>query len=122
MRRAKQLGSVTFDMNTLFIREEMENSKVLAEMHMTAAGSHVVYETQIVTPYITLDSKRYGWINDEQREAILEMWETPGATYTLTYDDDTTVEVRPAREKKLSITPLYEGACYYTAVIPLAKV
>lgn len=122
MKRAKQLGNVVFQKNSLFVKEEMEGSKVMAEMKMTSAGTHVVYEVPITTPYITLDSGMYGWIDDSQRQELIDMWNNIGSTYTLTYTDNTTDTVRMAREKRLVITPLYEGCDTFTAVIPLAKV
>ena len=121
MLRAKSLDSVTFTENTLFIQEEFQNAKVMGKMRMSAAGTHIVYQATINTPYITLDSKEYGWVDDTQKEALEAMWETLGATYTLTYDDDTTETVRMATEKNIVFEPLFEGACKYRAVIPLAK-
>ena len=121
MKRVKQLGTVVFSLNSLFIQEEESSNKVMGEVNMSASGSHIVYEAAITTPYITLDSKQYGWITEAQRLAIVAMWEALGTTYTLTYTDDTTETVRMAREKNLTFTPLYEGAKKYTATIPLAK-
>lgn len=122
MRRAKQLGTVVFGMNTLFIREEMDDASVMSEVVMSAAGTHIVYEAEILTPYITLDSKQYGWVTEAQRAELVSMRKQLDTTFTLTYDDDTTETVRFAKEKKMVLTPLYEGSDKYTAVIPLAKV
>ncbi|WP_297525118.1 hypothetical protein [Sulfurovum sp.] len=121
MKRAKQLGSVVFDMNSLFIREEMSPSNIMADTVMSAAGSHIVYEADILTPYITLDSKQYGWIREQQAEELKSMWGQIGLVFVLTYDDDSTETVRMAHEKQLALTPIYEGSDKYTAVIPLAK-
>ena len=122
MLRASSLGSVSFDTNTLFIQEEFSNAKVMGEAVMSAAGTHIVYTATIKTPYITLDSKNYGIITDTQKTALEVMWESPGTTQTLTYDDSTTETVRMAVEKDLIFTELWEGACKYRAIIPLAKV
>ena len=122
MLRAKSLGAVTFDTNTLFIQEQYNSNSVQGEMVMSAGGTHIAYESPIVTPYITLDSNQHGIITEVQREALLTMWNTLDTTYTLTYDDDTTDEVRMAIEKKIIFTPLFEGACEFRAIIPLAKV
>ena len=121
MLRAKSLGSVTFETNTLFIREQYSSSEVMGEAIMSASGSHIVYEAEINTPYITLDSKQYGLITEAQREALMTMWNTLDTTYTLTYDDTTTETVRMAKEKDISFTPLFEGSCEFTCIIPLAK-
>ena len=122
MLRAKSLGAVSFDVNTLFIEEQYNNDSVDGIAILSASGSHIVYESAINTPYITLDSKQYGIITEEQRAALIVMWETLDTTYTLTYDDDTTEVVRMAKEKQLVFTPLFEGSCEFRAVIPLAKV
>lgn len=121
MLRATSLGAVTFSINTLFIREQHETSEVMGEMQMSVAGSHIVYEASIATPYITLDSKQHGVIDETQRAALMTMWNTLDTTYTLTYDDASTETVRMAREKKIVFTPLFEGSCQFTCVIPLAK-
>ena len=118
--KAKSLGSVTF-LYELWVAEFEAPDNVMSEMRMSAAGSHVVYEAAIETPYITLVSKENGWLNEQNVSDLKTSWADLGATLTLTYDDDTTETVRMAREKELVFTPLYEGACYYTAQIPLAK-
>ena len=123
MLRAKSLGAVTFDYtNKLFIKEEFDNGSVLGEMNMSADGTHIVYEASISTPYITLESRQHSIISEAQRVALMTMWETLDTTYTLTYSDDSTDTVRMAKEKKIVFTELWEGACQYRAVIPLAKV
>ena len=121
MLRAKQLGSVIFGTNTLFIQEEFTDDTSQGSMIMSAAGTHIVYESEIHTPYITLDSKQNGIITDEQRVALVAMRKQLDTTFVLTYDDDTTETVRFAKEKKMVFTPRWEGCTQYTAVIPLAK-
>lgn len=122
MLRAKQLGTVIFGLNTLFIQEEMSDDSVMAETVMSAKGTHIVFQAEIFTPYITLDSKQFGWVLEAQRLELVAMRKQLGTTFTLTYDDDETEEVRFAREKKMIFTPLFEGSKKYTVVIPLAKV
>lgn len=121
MKRAKQLDTIVFNLNTLFIQEEMMNDSVMGQMKMSGAGTHIVYEAEIFTPYITLDSEQHGWLTEAQVEALTALWMQLDTTFTLTYDDDTTDTVRFAKEKKMQFTPLYEGSCNYTAIIPLAK-
>ena len=121
MKRAKQIGSVVFGMNTLFIQEEMSDDSIASEVYMSAAGTHIVYESEILTPYITLDSKQYGWITETQMAELVSMRRQIGTSFTLTYDDNSTELVRFAKEKKMTFTPLFEGSKKYTAVIPLAK-
>jgi len=121
MKRAKQLGTVTFNQNTLFIQEEFANDNVRGAMRMSAAGTHIIWGATIYTPYITLDSHEMGWLSEADKDAIIQMWRDFSTTQTLTYDDDSTDTVRMAVEKDLVFTPLYEGACIYKAIIPTAK-
>lgn len=120
MKMAKQLETVLFD-DPMYIREEADNDSIMSEVHMSGAGTHIVYEAEIKTPYITLESGQSGWITEDQLNTLTTMWKQIGLTYTLVYDDNSTVTVRMAKEKRMVFTPLYEGACIYTAVIPLAK-
>jgi len=122
MIRATSLGAVTFDTNTLFIQEQYNSNNVMGEVAMSSAGTHIAYEATIHTPYITLDSKEHGIITEAQRAALETMWATLDTTYTLTYDDTTTQEVRMTHEKQLVFTPLFEGSCQFRAIIPLAAV
>ena len=123
MLRAKQLGAVVFNNpNTLFIQEQYANDDILGKVYMSAASTHIVYESTIETPYITLDSKQYGIITEAQRSALETMWEALDTTYTLTYDNSATETVRMAHEKKMIFTELWEGACSFRVILPLAKV
>lgn len=122
MKRVKQLGAIVFELNPMWINEELTDESILAESILSAGGVHVVFEAEIKTPFITLESGD-GWITEAERVALVAMWKTLGSTYTLTYEDDTTEQVRLAREKKLVFTPISEGNCeYYTCTIPLAKI
>ena len=123
MKRVKKIGNVEFTHNTLFIKEEMGGAGVQAESFLTGDGSRVVYELEIKTPYLTAYSGTYGWIDESQRAALVDMWNDVGAVTTVTYADDTVENVRMAREKagEFVFTPLFEGACKFTATIPLCK-
>ena len=122
MKRAKSIGTVTFEINSLFIKEEEENDSIVSEMFMSSDGTHIVFEAEIYTPYITLSSKSHGWINETQRLELVSMWKQLDTTFTLTYTDNTTETVRFAREKKMQLIPISEGAELYRGLIPLAKV
>lgn len=121
MLRATSLGAVTFDTNTLFIQEQYNSNSVDGLMKMSTEGTHIVYESAINTPYITLDSREHGLLTEANRAAIMTMWEALDTTYTLTYDNAATETVRFAHEKKIVFTELYEGACLFKCIIPLAK-
>lgn len=120
--RVKKLGNVEFTTNPLFVAEDDQPADIMSTMRMAADGSHVVFAQKIVTPYITLESRENGWIDDAQRLELLGMREQLGSTWELEYTDGTTETVRIAVEKQMSFTPLWEGCDHYTAVIPLAKI
>lgn len=121
--RVKQLGAVVFENNTIFVDESFNPKNVLSEMRMSGAGTHIVYESAINTPYVTLNSMEYSWVTKEQKTALELMWEALGVNYVIIYEDDSTADVRMAREKDLVFTPLSEGSCdFYKVLIPLAKV
>ncbi len=120
--QVKQLGTIVFDHNYIHINEDSAPATVMSETSMSMAGTHIVFEAEIFTPYITLDSQQDSWITDIQKAQLETMWGQLGSTWTLTYDDDSTETVRMAREKQISFTPLFEGGCeYFRVVIPLAK-
>lgn len=120
--RVKRLGNVMFEMNPLFVKEDDAPDDLIGMMRMAADGSHVVFAQKIITPYITLESRENGWLDDTQRLALLAMREQLGNTWELEYVDGSTETVRIAMEKQMSFTPLWEGCDHYTAVIPLAKI
>lgn len=120
--RVKRLGNVMFDFNSLFVVEDEAPANVTGTMRLAADGSHVAFAQRIVTPYITLESRENGWINDAQRLELLDMWGQLDATWELEYVDGSVETVRMAHEKQLNFTPLWEGCDDYTAVIPLARI
>ncbi len=122
MKRAKSLDTVTFSMNTLFIQEEFTDNSLLAEAKLSAAGTRISYVAVINTPNITLDSKEYGWIKEEEKNLIDIMFLDIDSTFILTYNDDTTDEVMFRHEVPPSFTATHEGSQTYTAIIPLVKV
>ncbi len=121
MKKATQIEGVVFDY-PLWVTQEEVPDNVLGEMRMSAAGTHVAFATEILTPYITLRSKESGWLSETHVEQLKDMRKNIGASFTVYFDDSTTETVRFAHEKQMVITPLFEGACNYTVEIPLAKV
>lgn len=121
--RVKSLGAVVFGLNTMHVDEAMAPSNIVAQMRLSGAGTHIVYQSEILTPYITLNSLSSSWITKDQKDALELMWQDLDTTYTLTYEDDSTDQVRMAREKQLEFTRLTEtNKDYYKVMIPLAKV
>jgi hypothetical protein len=122
MKRAKQLGSVVFTRNTLFIKEEFEPSNWMEERVISADGTDIVYVAEHKTPNITLLSEQYGALDEAQRSAIIAMYNDVDNNVLLTYDDGSTDQVRIRRDTPPVFTPMFEGACTYTATISLARV
>ncbi len=121
MLRAKKLGNVEFNHNTLFIEEEFIPANVEGEEIPSAAGTYIYYAATIETPHITLDGRSYGWVTDEQRIELISMWASLGTLYLLTYNDDSTNTVIMRPDKAPEFKEIYEGACRYNAKIYLTK-
>lgn len=119
--KALSVGTTTF-LYELWVEEFEKPADIQGEMVMSAAGSHIVYASDISTPYITLVAKEHGWLSEANVAALKVQYASLGSTYTLTYKGATTDTVRFAHERGITFTPLYEGACYYRATIHLAKV
>lgn len=120
-QKVKQIGSVVL-FKPLYVKEFNEPNTMAGESIMSAAGSHIVYSAPINTPYRTLETLAdSGWLDETNVSDLKALWLTD-ATYTLTYDDDTTETVRFAHEKQITFNPVSLGACYYNVVIPMAKV
>ncbi len=121
MKRAIQLGTVVFKPNSLFILEEFIPSNRPAKNYESAANTDIYFVATDVTPEITLLSKEYGVLTDQQRRTLLDMYEDTTQTYTLTYNDATTDIVRFRWSEPLVFTETYEGSCHYRVTLPLAK-
>lgn len=119
--RAKSLGLVTFD-HTLHMQENLSPNSVMSEVMMSAGGAHIVYQAEIKTPYITLVSRKHGWLKEDTKNALIELYNQLNTTFTLTYSDDSTDLVRFAHEKGISFDPVSESSEYFFATINLAKV
>lgn len=120
-KRAIGIDSVVFD-HKLFYLELDEPNDIECEVETTATGTQVVWQREILTPYITLSSKQNGWLGHDTKTAIMSLYRQLDTTFTLYFDDGSTEDVRFAHEKQITFTPLNEGCDTYTAQINLAKV
>lgn len=120
-KKAIQLDSIVFD-HSLFIEEEDAPNNIQSEVNLTESGVHVVWQSEIKTPYITLISKNHGWLKQSTKDAIMALYNQYESTFVVTYDDLSTDTVRFAHERGLSFTPIFEGSEHYTTQINLAKV
>lgn len=124
MLRAKSLGSLTFNNpNTLFIQEQYSNENVQGLKRISASGTAILYKATLHTPTITLDSKQWSLLTEEQCDTLNAMWDDIGTEiHTLTYSDNSTEDVTFDYSRDLVFTELWEGACEFRALIPLIKV
>jgi hypothetical protein len=120
-RRAVSIGSTVFDYK-LYIIENDEPNNINTEVSTTEAQMHVIWQAEMLTPYITLTSKEHGWIKQATKDALISQYSLLETTFILSYDDGTTDNVRFAQEKGISFVPLSEGCDIYTTQINLAKV
>lgn len=120
-KRAVSLGNTTFN-RKLYVSELDEPNNIQSEVNITEAGIHVVWQNEILTPYITLVSREHGWLDQATKDSILADYGVLGTSFVLTYDDGSTDDVRFAHEKGISFTAVIEGCEPYTTQINLAKV
>ena len=120
-KRAISIGSVIFDY-TLHIAELNAPVNIKTEVNVSESGMHIVWQSDILTPYITLESQNHGWLSQDNKDEILSQYALLETTFVLTYSDETTDTVRFAHEKGIVFKPLFEGSNIYTAEINLALV
>ena len=124
MKRVRSIEGISFDVNPLFVAEEFSPDSTMSEAVPAADGSRIVYIVPVVTPYITITSQNYGIITEENRDALMTLWNDIGAEYTITYTDGTTDIARMAheREEEFVFNAFWEGSCWYTGTIPMEKI
>jgi len=120
-KRAVSIGAVTFE-HKLHVIELNKPNDVNAEVAITEAQMHVIWQAEMLTPYITLTSMQYGWLTQANKDTLRDQYSMLDTTFTLSYDDGTSDQVRFAQELGMSFTPLSEGCNIYTGEINLAKV
>lgn len=121
MNRATQISTTEF-LYPMWVKELKNPNTMMGDMEMSVAGTHIVYQAQIHTPYITLESRESGWLNETNMTELIALYNQLDTTFTLTYSDASTDTVRFAHEKGIIFKPTHEGSCYYYATINLAKV
>ena len=121
MRRVRKIinGSdeVEFCDNALYIQEDEEWNPYITETAIANDGSVIVWEIDRTTEYVTITSKRNGWVTDEQAE-LLKDWFKNASALTIELTDASTINVSPAHEKRVDITPVREGATLHRIVFP----
>jgi hypothetical protein len=126
MRRVKQISgggyTVDFNMNTMYIEQEFMPNTFMADVVKSAAGTDIVYYAEDHSPEITLDSRQYSIVDDNGREAIIEMYNAPDLTYSITYNDNTTQSVMFRLDKPPDFAKYSLDDCLYTAKIYLTRI
>ena len=120
-KRAVSIGGVVFG-HKMYMLELDEPSNIVSEVAISEAGTHIVWQSEILTPYITLESREQGWIEQAEKDLIMELYSQFEATFVLVFDDESEENVRFAHEKGIPFTPISEGSSIYTAQISLAVV
>jgi len=124
--RAVSLGGVTFD-NPLFIKEEFNLKDVKGKAFNTLNGGIIVYETpkRNNANYVTLESKMSGWINEITLNKIVTLLDDLDVVVDLTFEDNSSVKVRPALEKGnvvIAENLINENSGWYSVTINLCRV
>ena len=124
--RAISLGGITFD-NPLFIKEEFNLKDVKGKAFNTLNGGIIVYETpkRNNANYVTLESKTSGWINEITLNKIVTLLDDLDVVVDLTFEDNSSVKVRPALEKGDVIIVenlINENSGWYSVTINLCRV
>ena len=121
MRRVRKIingaNEVEFCDNALYVKEDDEYNPYITETAIANDGSTIVWETERMTEYITVTSKRHGWVKDDQATTLKE-WFLSSDDLTIEFADATTIDVTPAHEKSVEISPIFEGAKNYRIVFP----
>jgi len=120
-KRAVSLGGITFDYK-MYYKELDEPNNIQSEIELSESGVHLIWQSEILTPYITLESKTHGWLTQSTKDALFALYGQFESIYTLVFDDGSTEDVRFAHERGISFTPVVEGCDTFTAQINLAKV
>ena len=125
MKRVKKIGSIELD-NHLFWLETFELKNVKGTTFNTLSGGRVVFEAQKrdTAINITLDSKDYGWQLEDTIEKIMLLADDLDVTTTITFTDDTEIDVRFRVEENevIKAEQKYEGSKWYSITIKMAKV
>ena len=126
MLKVKKIGDIELDY-PLFIKEEFIPKNVKAVSFNTLGGSRIVYESvkRLSANYITLISKDSGWVKEETLKKILTLADDVGVETTVTFTDDTSVDVRFAYENGDVIKTedaVHENGGWFTVEISLCRI
>ena len=85
----------------LWVKEEFSNKRAKAVSFRTLSGGILVYEStkRDNSNYITLESRKGGWIKKDTIKNILDIVDDVGVVLPLTFDTGEVINVRPALEK-----------------------
>ncbi len=121
MKRVRRLENIIFDMNALYVQQEFVPNTFMADVVKSAAGTNIEYYAIDNNPEITLDSQNYSLLSDDDRAAIISLYNVP-SEYTIEYTDASTQSVRFRLDKPPEFTELSEGSCLYRTKIYLTRI
>ena len=120
-KRLTKIGDIELQ-NPLHIKEFYNPKNILEKNYIGIDGGLISYQKRLKAESRTAYSFESGWLNYQEKEAILNLYNNLGFELTLTYSDNTTERVRFNHSKGISFAPLFEGSEYYKATINFIKI
>ena len=125
MRRIKKLAGLTLDRSLYYTNEYMPQ-KVSAESKRTIDGGVIVWEQENkdITNDIIIESlDNYPITEDELKLFQYIIDNSLGRSYEIIFTDGSIMHGRFKHEDEALISEaIYEGACYYTVTIKMARI
>ena len=121
MKRVRRLENIIFDMNALYVQQEFKPNTFMATTIKSADGTNIEYYAADRSPELTLDSQSYSLLTDDQRSAVIALYNNP-AQYEVEYTDTSRDNVRFRLDKPPEFKELSEGSCLYLAKIYLTRI
>lgn len=106
----------------MFIEEFLAPANFIGDRVTSAAGTYILFQTEITTPTRTAVSRDSGWLSEQNIEDIKSLWAQSGASFDITYEDDTTENVVFDKSQQLSFTEISPGICEYFGQFTLVKI
>ncbi len=125
MRRIKSIGTVTLT-RSLYYSNEYISQGVSAVSERTIDGGVIVWEqnNKITTNDVIIESMVNYPITEQELIDLQVMADNSlGTDYAVVFTDGSSFNCRFKHEDSpIDASPIYEGACYYTVTIKMAKV
>ena len=109
MNRVKRLHNIQFDLNAMYVKEDLEGcSEFETDEVLSAGGTNITFIQPKVNYDITLSSIDYSLITNVQQEEIMRLWRQFEDTYELEFVDGRVIIVKfkpnnPPTFEKMSV-------------------